>query len=150
MTTVSATTLIAGAFVILVALWIQASRKEITATGIVLAMVGFILMTSQSWSTIVVDPGSGKVELKQIAVAAAAADDVAAQVEVLAGEVSGIKTQLIDLAALLRTGQNVSPDAARQIETRLSRMPVMDRSKLSSARATLGRVRSDISRIPAR
>jgi hypothetical protein len=150
MTTVSATTLIAGAFVILVALWIQASRKEITATGIVLAMVGFILMTSQSWSTIVVDPGSGKVELKQIAVAAAAADDVAAQVEVLAGEVSGIKTQLIDLAALLRTGQNVSPDAARQIETRLSRMPVMDRSKLSSARATLGRVRNDISRIPAR
>jgi hypothetical protein len=148
MTIATAVAMIVGVVVVLAAIAIQWPKREITGPGIIMTVVGFILITSPNWTSILVDVGGQKIELKQFADATTAADDVAGQVEVLAGEVAAIKTQLIGLSSMLQTGQPVSPAAARQIESRLSNLPVVDRSKLSSARSTLNRVRTGLERTP--
>lgn len=134
-----------GAVIILAAIANYLLRRQISSQEVAFAVVGFILITAPNWSSILIDLGGQKIEIKrQIGEAASASDAVAEQVEVLSNEVSGIRSQLLSLSELLRTQQAVPSGAAQQIESRLRSLPGVDRASLGTARTTLRRLRTDL------
>ncbi|MBN1817936.1 MAG: hypothetical protein JW828_11285 [Sedimentisphaerales bacterium] len=151
MTPVIIVAMVAGAILILIAVWIFLSTKEFSRNGVIVILAGAVLLTISEWRTITLDLAGFKIELqKQIEQAATAADEVAAQVEKTTAQVDVMKTQFITLSSLLQTGQPIQPAKVKEIEKNILALPDFDRAKLQTARETFNILRMKNPKGPGR
>ena len=144
MSSVTTVGLIAGAALIAAAIYVFVSKKEISAGGVGVSLVGLILIGMSQWTTIKVKGGGVDIDIRtlqeQVTRTASAVDAVAQEANSTAAVANETREQLLVLSTQLERRDVLPSASSRALRDSLGRAPRIDTAAVNAARLQMNEI----------